>query len=195
MAIDTGTVLRAGAIFLKRDVRQAHQPREYLGQPKTEIERDCALCGAIRAGPEFDHSNLILVRNRFGVIAMDEDPCNAGTLLIAPLGHYATPKEVNQETARNLMHLVDQGLEILVRAVRPKSYNTQSNQGPRLGAGSHEHWHIRILPHWGMETNYLTAFDEWHALTEGPRRIFERLCLARDQLINYGVATATMVRL
>ncbi len=146
----------------------------YFDLPKRK-KKGCFVCRALRARAARDRANLVLVREQLGIIMLNRYPYTVGSLMIVPLDHRATLKDVDDETKLCLMHLVVRGEKILDEACHPKGYNIGINQGIAAGAGLNDHLHIHVVPRWDADTNLMTTIGGARVLSEALDHMYDRL--------------------
>src|SRR5438105_3217832 len=119
---------------------RAQYIRESSGTP--EPRTGCFLCRGL--AQENDRENLLVWRRPASAVFLNRYPYNNGHLLIAPLVHCGTLKELRGPALTEAIETIRLAVAILDRMFRPDGYNIGLNLGKTAGAGlpGHLHWHI-----------------------------------------------------
>jgi ATP adenylyltransferase len=152
---------------------------KYFDQPKGA---GCFISAAVKASPEHDAENLLLVRGERAVILLNRYPYTMGALMVAPIAHVGRLQDLDDDTLLEMMQLVKRGMAILDHAIHPKAYNIGINQGVEAGAGLSEHLHIHVVPRWGADTNFMTTIGNARVLAEDVDGMYQRLKRAMQEL-------------
>lgn len=145
---------------------------EYFDKP---TPRGCFICRAVQDKSSNDPKNLLLFRGDRAVIVLNRYPYTAGALMIAPVEHLATLREIRDEALLEIMHLINRGMDVLDCALGPEGYNIGINQGKEAGAGLDAHLHVHVVPRWSADTNFMTSIGGARVLAESLDSMFSRL--------------------
>ena len=110
--------------------------------------------------PEHDETNLIVYRDKKGIILLNRYPYSNGHLLVA-LGE-ARPRLLDYEPEQRAAFwtLLEIGIELMQKTLHPQGINTGINEGRAAGAGVPEHLHAHIVPRWSGDTNFITVVGQ-----------------------------------
>ena len=133
-----------------------------------ELERRCANLGGTDlspdnflaeywAQPQRDEINLVIHRDRHGMILLNRYPYANGHLLIALGEARPTLLDYDPDQRAAFWRLVETGCELMQRALTPQGINMGINQGRAAGAGVPEHLHAHLVPRWSADTNFMTV--------------------------------------
>lgn len=124
--------------------------------------------------PEADEANLVVRRSSAGLIMLNKYPYANGHVLVA-LGE-ARPAllEYTREQRAALWALVDEGVELVQRALSPQGVNIGVNQGRAAGAGVPQHLHVHIVPRWAGDVNFMNTISGVRVMPGSLRAMWER---------------------
>ncbi len=134
--------------------------------------------------PEHDAENHLLHRGDLAFIILNKYPYNAGHLLILPKRQTGDYLDLTAEERAELGELVAFGIAILKRALDPHAFNVGMNLGRVAGAGIESHVHFHIVPRWTGDTNFMPLFSETRVISHGMEETYQKLLVARDQLLH-----------
>jgi ATP adenylyltransferase len=147
----------------------AAQPMHFLegADPK------CFLCQAAVAGE--DRQRGVLWRTPHCLVVLNRFPYNNGHLLVAPLGHFARPAEIDAAVHHEMTDAINRMVAALERTLRPHGFNVGLNLGQAAGAGlpGHMHWHI--VPRWNGDTNFMPVVGGLHVIPQSLDAVWEML--------------------
>jgi ATP adenylyltransferase len=123
----------------------------------------------------FDKQNLLLYRDRRGVVLLNRFPYANGHLLVAPLKHLGCLTELTDSENNDLMHLVSEATKILKKHMAPSGFNIGCNLGNVAGAGIADHLHFHIVPRWDGDHNFMTVLSDIRTIPEHIDTTFDKL--------------------
>jgi len=124
---------------------------------------------------ETDREAHILHRGERCYVILNRFPYNNGHLMVVPFDHAATLMDLDQETAAELMAVVQLSLEVLREAYGPEGFNVGANIGSAAGAGVADHVHMHVVPRWAGDTNYMTTVGRTRVIPEWMNQVYDRL--------------------
>lgn len=132
--------------------------------PAPQPAHTCFICQGI--ADNNDAAHLIAYRSKFSVVQLNKYPYNNGHLLIAPLTHSATLKELSDDVLLDLQHTVRLMMNHMDRFMKPDGYNVGLNLGRVAGAGlpGHLHWHV--VPRWNGDTNFMPVLAQTKVISQ-----------------------------
>lgn len=134
----------------------------------------CFICEN-RERPEDDEKNLVLWRTALSLVILNRFPYNNGHLLIAPARHIAGLEEASEEELAELIKLVRESQEALVRAIKPHGFNVGMNFGRCAGAGLPGHLHVHVVPRWSGDTNFMSVCSDTDVISQGLSELLGKL--------------------
>ncbi|UCG48970.1 MAG: HIT domain-containing protein [Phycisphaerales bacterium] len=134
----------------------------------------CFICEN-RERPEDDEKNLVLWRTALSLVILNRFPYNNGHLLIAPARHIAGLEEASEEELAELIKLVRESQEALVRAIKPHGFNVGMNFGRCAGAGLPGHLHVHVVPRWSGDTNFMSVCSDTAVISQGLAELLGKL--------------------
>ncbi|HUU58557.1 MAG TPA: HIT domain-containing protein [Phycisphaerae bacterium] len=152
---------------------------EYIRELEAPADR-CFLC-EYGGEPDKDVENLVLWRGRKSFAVLNRFPYTGGHLLIAPFEHRAELGELDDETILEMMVLVRDAQEVLVKVVRAQGFNIGINIGRCAGAGLPGHLHAHIVPRWNGDTNFMAVLGDVRVIPESLDALYEALRKAGDE--------------
>jgi ATP adenylyltransferase len=116
--------------------------------------------------PTGDEANLVVYRNKHGLVLLNRYPYANGHLLAA-LGD-ARPTLLDYEPAQRaaFWRLAEIATELVQKTLSPQGINTGINEGKAAGAGVPEHLHAHIIPRWAGDTNFITVVGQIRVIPE-----------------------------
>jgi len=144
----------------------------------------CVFCSKISAERTYDRDNLIIHRGQSAAIFMNLFPYNNGHLMVIPYAHVPTTEALPPETLTEMMELLNVGLAILRKVVKPDGFNVGINMGKPAGAGIHEHVHLHIVPRWNGDTNFLQVCANTRVIPELLPDTYDKMIAALNELRN-----------
>ncbi|MEO6049449.1 MAG: HIT domain-containing protein [Candidatus Kapaibacterium sp.] len=134
--------------------------------------------------PERDVERFMVHRGDRAFIIMNLYPYNAGHLLVVPVREVGDFLELSEDESGEIMRLIRFGIAMLKRALKPQAFNVGMNQGRTAGAAIDTHVHFHIVPRWNGDTNFMPVLDETRVISENMREVYEKLIVARDELLS-----------
>jgi ATP adenylyltransferase len=138
----------------------------------------CLFCEKV--GEDKDRENLILLRTPLSFVMMNLYPYNNGHLMVAPIRHAATFKDLEKDERCDLMDAISTTQGILERALSPEGMNAGVNIGRCAGAGVLDHLHVHVVPRWSGDTNFMPVISDARVMPEALRATYERLVAEID---------------
>lgn len=127
-------------------------------------ETSCVLCRVLTLQDPAE--SLIVFRGEKNFLILNRFPYSNGHVMIAPYQHAANPADVDEETASEMMRLVQRTIGALRQVYHPDGFNLGMNLGRAGGAGIDEHYHMHLLPRWNGDTNFMTTISETRVIPE-----------------------------
>ena len=143
---------------------------DYIRTPK---EDGCVFCA--KSEPGDDRESLVLFRGKNSFILMNLYPYSNGHLMIAPYQHTSKTLELSRETNLEIIHMVNQSMEILKIAMKAEGFNFGANLGKIAGAGIEEHLHYHVVPRWTGDTNFMPILGHTKVMVEGLKETWDIL--------------------
>ena len=143
---------------------------DYIRTPK---EDGCVFCA--KSEPGDDRENLVLLRGENAFILMNLYPYSNGHLMIAPYQHTSKTLDLSRETNLEIIHMVNQSMEILKIAMKAEGFNFGANLGKIAGAGIEEHLHYHVVPRWTGDTNFMPILGHTKVIVEGLQETWDIL--------------------
>ncbi len=134
----------------------------------------CFICEN-RERPEDDEKNLVLWRTALSLVILNRFPYNNGHLLVAPARHIAGLEEASEAELGELIKLVRESQEALVRAIKPHGFNVGMNFGRCAGAGLPGHLHVHVVPRWSGDTNFMSVCSDTDVISQGLTELLVKL--------------------
>ncbi|MBI2930108.1 MAG: HIT domain-containing protein [Planctomycetes bacterium] len=131
----------------------------------------CFLCAFVRQ-PKKDKANLVVGRGRTCLVAMNRYPYAVGHLMVAPVAHKGTLKELSDEERTEMLALAARAQEALQRAFKPGGYNLGINLGRVAGAGLLGHVHLHLVPRWDGDHNFMAVTGDTKVMPMGLREAY-----------------------
>ncbi len=154
-------------------MQQLFTPWRYAYVSAGSDDSGCFFCAAARC-PD-DPGGLVVYTTRHHLVMLNLHPYATGHLMVAPLGHFASPHESGPEAQAEFWLLALRCQRILTEAYHPDGFNLGMNLGPSAGAGVPGHFHFHIVPRWAGDTNFMTVLAEVRLIPEDLRHSRERL--------------------
>ncbi|MCC7352748.1 MAG: HIT domain-containing protein [Anaerolineae bacterium] len=139
----------------------------------SEKPKECIFCTKISAGD--DRAEHVLYRGQHTFIALNLYPYNNGHLLVAPYRHVPSTEDLLPEELAELLTLVNKGLGVLRRAMRPHGFNLGANLGKVAGAGVESHVHIHVVPRWEGDTNFMPLLAQTRVIPQWIDQTYDQL--------------------
>lgn len=144
---------------------------EYVLQEQSE---ECIFCS--KASPDIDDREALVVsRGQHSFVIMNLYPYNNAHLMVSPYQHTADLSDIPDETHLEMVHFVEQWIQVLKASMNPEGYNIGANFGKVAGAGVEDHYHLHIVPRWSGDTNFMPVLGHTKVLVEGLEETWEKL--------------------
>jgi len=124
----------------------------------------CIFCEMAAAGK--DQERLIVCRRQHNFVVLNRFPYTTGHLMVVPYRHTPELSGLDQETASEMMGLMQTAERHLRAVYRPDGLNMGMNIGESAGAGIAGHVHMHVLPRWTGDANFMTTIGETRVLPE-----------------------------
>ncbi len=134
----------------------------------------CIFC--LAAAQEANVENLVIKRQKNAFVILNRYPYTSGHLMVVPYLHVSTIEDLDPETRREMIELVNQSMIVLRGVYQPEAFNLGANIGAAAGAGIAEHVHMHVVPRWNGDTNFMTAVGETRVLPEALSATYQRIC-------------------
>jgi ATP adenylyltransferase len=152
-----------------------------IGQ--TATESGCIFCSKPQRNPTFDEEQLILYRGATCFIMMNLYPYNSGHLLISPYQHTGSLAGLPDETALEMIKLVQKCETACRAALNPDGFNIGANLGQVAGAGFPDHVHMHLVPRWGGDTNFMPVIADVKIMPEFLQQTYAKIHAALIPLL------------
>jgi ATP adenylyltransferase len=113
-----------------------------------------------------DESALIVRRGDRCFVMLNAYPYTSGHVMVAPYDHTADLAALDEETALELMTLMQESISAIRAAYTPDGFNLGANLGTVAGAGIADHVHFHVVPRWEGDTNFMSVIGEVRVLPE-----------------------------
>lgn len=113
-----------------------------------------------------DEERLIVCRRKHNFVVLNRFPYTTGHLMVVPYRHVAELAGLDEETASEMMALMQEAEQHLRAIYRPDGLNLGMNIGESAGAGIAGHVHMHVLPRWTGDANFMTTVGETRVLPE-----------------------------
>jgi len=104
-----------------------------------------------------DEANLVVHRDRDGMLMLNRYPYANGHLLVALGDPRPRLLDYGPQARAAFWRLVDTATLLVERCMHPQGVNVGLNQGRAGGAGLPEHVHAHVLPRWNGDTNFMAT--------------------------------------
>jgi ATP adenylyltransferase len=136
----------------------------------------CVFCMAVKQ--EDGIENLVVARGKFAYAILNRYPYTSGHLMVVPYLHMPSIEDLDGESRREIIELVNQAIIVLRRVYQPQAFNFGANIGSAAGAGIANHVHMHVVPRWNGDTNFMSTIGETRILPEDLAESYRRI---RDQ--------------
>ena len=143
---------------------------EYVRQP---VKKGCFLCRILKESD--DRANLLVKRGELVSVVLNRYPYNNGHVMVFPNRHVPDIKSLTPEEKFAMMAVVDETIEVLLRALRPDGFNIGANLGRVAGAGLVGHLHFHVVPRWNGDTNFMPVVSETKVVSQSLLELWEQL--------------------
>ncbi len=144
----------------------------YINEPARR-KQGCIFCLANKE--KRDKKNLVLIRGEESFIIMNRFPYSNGHLMIAPYRHIGEIAELTTNEIIELFFLLNKGMSVIKKTMRPQAFNIGMNLGRIAGAGIEDHIHIHVVPRWSGDTNFMPILCETKVISEALICTYEKL--------------------
>ena len=157
-------------------------PEELAGWPGEDA--GCVFCNLIRAvewgagkpgGEAAEKAGHVIARLEHCYVCLNAFPYASGHLLIVPRLHTDSLAKLPEDSAAELMRLMQRCETALRTVYSPDGINLGMNLGEAAGAGVANHLHMHALPRWFGDTNFISVLGETRVLPETLDRTWERV--------------------
>ncbi|HPG57071.1 MAG TPA: HIT domain-containing protein [Candidatus Wallbacteria bacterium] len=144
---------------------------EYVtGKKKPDVR--CILCAIAERDKRVDL--LEVHRSADFLVCVNLYPFNVGHLLIFPLRHVESTKQLTKEEALQLHELTNEAMDVLSEVYSPGGFNVGYNIGACSGA-SIEHLHMHIVPRYSRELGFIDILGGAKLVVEHPEVTTQKL--------------------
>jgi len=119
--------------------------------------KGCIFCDAAASD---DDASLICHRGRNFFVLLNRYPYSTGHLMIVPYRHLATPEDMPDDMAGEMVALMGRALKILRAHFHPDGFNVGMNIGRSAGAGIKDHYHLHVVPRWSGDANFMAVVGD-----------------------------------
>lgn len=138
-----------------------------------QAPKGCIFCDALQK--EDTCENLIVKRGTQAFVILNRYPYTSGHVMVVPFQHVGTLAELDSQATADIMHLIQQSIQVINQVYKPEGYNIGANLGAVAGAGVAEHVHFHVVPRWGGDTNFMTSVGDVRVLPEDLCETYARL--------------------
>ncbi|MBI2870898.1 MAG: HIT domain-containing protein [Candidatus Omnitrophica bacterium] len=135
--------------------------------------KGCLFCKA--PARHKDPANLIVKRSRHAFAMLNKYPYNSGHLLVSPYRHQKDLRPLSAEERLDLVELLCEMQELLIRTLRPQSFNVGINIGGLAGAGFRDHLHFHIVPRWKADCNFMSIVGNARVIPGSLNGLYKKL--------------------
>jgi ATP adenylyltransferase len=145
--------------------------------PSSESEdMHCVFCNMIAAVDYAIHTGMDVETAEAAVYLVDRGaecfvclnayPYGTGHVLIVPYAHSNSLAALPEQTAHEMMQIMQRVERCLREVYKPDGFNFGMNLGEAAGAGIADHLHLHGLPRWSGDVNFMTVIGETRILPE-----------------------------
>ena len=109
-------------------------------------------------------------------------PYNNGHLMIVPYQHVGSIEKLDSATLTELMEQAQLALRALRFAMKPDGFNMGINEGKVAGARYADHMHLRVVPRWESDTNFMPLLADVKVMPEHLDVVYEELKRALEMV-------------
>jgi ATP adenylyltransferase len=142
---------------------------EYL---KGEKSSDCIFCSK----PALSDEEAFIVHRGSGCyVILNAFPYTNGHVMVAPYQHLGDLRDLQPDTASELMALTQRALAAIEAVYGPDGFNLGINLGEAAGAGFAGHVHMHVVPRWKGDTNFMPVVGDTRVMPEALPDSWRRL--------------------
>lgn len=130
------------------------------------------------AHPDRDAAQLVIFRDRKGLILLNRYPYANGHLLVALGPARAGLEDYVPEDRAHFWRLMELAMALCDEACRPQGMNAGLNLGRAAGAGLPEHLHGHVVPRWAGDTNFMSVLGEVRVIPDALEDVYLAYCAA-----------------
>ena len=116
---------------------------EYIKQAASDNGSKCIFCDFLKS--KSDKKNLVLYKNKFGLVMMNKYPYNNGHVMVTPCKHVARFESLSEKEYIGFSDLLRLSVKVLEHVYKPQGLNIGMNLGKAAGAGVDKHIHYHIV--------------------------------------------------
>jgi ATP adenylyltransferase len=132
--------------------------------------------------PSGDEAHHVVHRDDHGMVLLNRYPYAPGHLLVAIGAARPGLLDYDAEQRAAFWRLVETGMDLLQRALRPQGVNVGINQGRAAGAGIPGHLHAHLVPRWSGDTNFMTVVGSVRVIPDSLEEMARQL---REVAVSY----------
>ncbi|OGB84745.1 hypothetical protein A3F66_01125 [candidate division TM6 bacterium RIFCSPHIGHO2_12_FULL_32_22] len=121
-------------------------------EKNNQDDKECLFC--FQFSQNEDEKNLILKRCKNSIIVLNKFPYNKAHIMIIPLRHVASIKDLTTNEKLELMHISGKSMELIKEIFGFENFNLGINIGKASGASICSHLHMHILPRYLGEAGF-----------------------------------------
>ena len=141
--------------------------------------KGCVFCRMIRE--KKDARNFIITRTKHSFAVLNLYPYNNGHVLIVPNKHADDLAKLTGVEKKDLLELFESTKLLLDKVLRPHGYNVGINIGRSAGAGFPGHIHIRVVPRWGGDVNFMPVTAATKVVSQSLTMLYKLLSHAHQK--------------
>ncbi len=145
----------------------------YAGRIHAKEKSACIFCQA--AHTTDDKKYFVIRRYKHCFLMLNTYPYNAGHIMIISNEHCADLAHLSVTARTELMHAINDGIQLLKKTLKPESFNVGINLGKFAGAGIPDHLHVHIVPRWQGDTNFMPIIAQTKQISFDLHEIYKKL--------------------
>ena len=145
-------------------MRQLWAPWRLAYVQEAGAAEGCVFCQ--EAAGELGETSLVVYRGELTVVLLNKFPDSSGHLMVAPVRHIPSLRDLELEEAAEIHALTVQGIAALSKIYAPDGFNVGWNLGAVAGGSIAAHLHQHIVPRWSGDTNFMPVLADVKVLPE-----------------------------
>ena len=145
-------------------MRQLWAPWRLAYVQEAGAAEGCVFC--LEAAGDLADSSLVVRRGELAVVLLNKFPYSSGHLMVAPVRHSPSLRDLKHEEAAEIHALTVQGIAALSEIYAPDGFNVGWNLGAAAGGSIAAHLHQHIVPRWSGDTNFMPVLADVKVLPE-----------------------------
>ncbi|WP_440060149.1 HIT family protein [Thermogladius sp. 4427co] len=133
---------------------------------------ECLFC---KIKDQNDEDAYIVYRGEFNFVVLNAFPYNSGHLMIAPYRHVDSLEKLDDRELLEMVHLINDSIRALRKALNPDGFNIGVNIGRSAGAGVPGHVHVHVVPRWTGDSNFMPVIADTKVLPVALSEVYKLL--------------------